>query len=118
MPTCGPSISLLIRARAKLTGVLDYWPRIADPAGDFKALECYGPQFVAEVYEHYQLPRDASFDARRLFYTGHDEVFEFARAIDRGDPARLPLARSRLHPTLPNVPPDEVEILAHRLTRG
>lgn len=74
---------------ATLTGILDYWPRIADPANDFKAFEAYGADFVAAVYERYTLPRDASFDMRRLFYTGHDEVAEFARAIERGDPTRI-----------------------------
>lgn len=74
---------------AKLTGVLDYWPRIADPAVDFKAFEYYGPEFVATVYQQYELLRDESFETRRLFYTGHDEVFEFARAIERGAPAQI-----------------------------
>lgn len=81
---------------AKLTGVLDYWPRIADPARDFKAFEYYGPEFVAAVYQQYQAPRDASFDARRLFYSGHDEVFEFARAIDRGDPTQIAVRQESL----------------------
>lgn len=72
-----------------LTGVIDYWPRIADPASDFKAFEAYGADFVATVYQQYTLPRDESFEARRLFYTGHDEVAELARAIERGIPARI-----------------------------
>ena len=72
-----------------LTGILDYWPRIADPANDFKAFEAYGADFVAAVYQQYTLPRDATFDKRRLFYTGHDHVAELARAIERGDPAQI-----------------------------
>ncbi len=55
--------------RALLTGVLDYWPRIADPARDFKAFEQYGADFCAAVYRAYGLPRDDSFELRRLFYT-------------------------------------------------
>ncbi len=72
-----------------LTGIIDYWPRIADPAKDFKAFEAYGADFVATVCQKYTLPRDASFEARRLFYTGHDEVAELARAIERGNPAQI-----------------------------
>lgn len=81
---------------AKLTGVLDYWPRISDPANDFKAFEHYGSDFVAAVYRHYSLPLDDSFEARRLFYSGHDEVAEFARAIEREDPAQITARRESL----------------------
>jgi hypothetical protein len=59
--------------------------RIADPARDFKAFEYYGKDFVQEVYTHYSLPRDEHFEKRRLFYTGHDEVFELARQLQKGD---------------------------------
>lgn len=81
---------------AKLTGVLDYWPRISDPASDFKAFEHYGSDFVATVYRHYGLPLDDTFEARRLFYTGHDQVAELARAIERGDPVQIAARRRSL----------------------
>ncbi len=74
---------------AKLTGIIDYWPRIADPAHDFKAFEYYGADFVEAVFQQYRLPRDESFEFRRLFYTGHDEVAELARAIERRDHAQI-----------------------------
>jgi aminoglycoside 2''-phosphotransferase len=74
---------------ATLTGVLDYWPRIADPARDLKAFESYGPDFVSAVYQRYTLPRDETFDQRRLFYSGHDAVAELARALAEGDPERI-----------------------------
>lgn len=66
-----------------LAGVIDFGPRIADPANDFKACEHYGREFVDAVYSQYKLAKDPTFDARRLFYTGHDVVFELARAIER-----------------------------------
>ncbi|HSW88625.1 MAG TPA: phosphotransferase [Candidatus Saccharimonadales bacterium] len=72
-----------------LSGVIDFWGRIADPANDFKAFEYYGEDFVKEVYKHYTLPMDEDFNKRRLFYTGHDEVFELARQIEIGDAAKI-----------------------------
>lgn len=72
-----------------LSGVIDFGPRIADAANDFKAFEYYGNDFVQEVYRNYSLPRDKQFDKRRLFYTGHDEVFEFARSIERRDEEKI-----------------------------
>ena len=64
-----------------LAGVIDFWGRINDPARDFKAFEYYGNDFVKEVHKHYSLPVDENFEKRRLFYSGHDEVFEFARQL-------------------------------------
>lgn len=72
-----------------LSGVIDFWGRIADPANDFKAFEYYGKEFVEEVYKNYSLPIDNDFEKRRLFYTGHDEVFEFARQLERGDKEKI-----------------------------
>lgn len=66
-----------------LSGVIDFGPRIADTANDFKAFEHYGNEFVEEIYRNYGLPMDPDFDKRRLFYTGHDLVFELARSIER-----------------------------------
>lgn len=72
-----------------LSGVIDFWGRIADPARDFKAFEYYGNDFVKEVYKHYSLPVDENFEKRRLFYTGHDEVFELARQLKEGNEERI-----------------------------
>lgn len=72
-----------------LSGVIDFWGRISDPANDFKAFEYYGEDFVNEVYKNYSLPLDEDFEKRRLFYTGHDEVFELARQIERGDQGKI-----------------------------
>jgi len=72
-----------------LSGVIDFGPRIADPANDFKAFEYYGSEFVKEVYKNYSLPVDENFEKRRLFYTGHDEVFELARQVERGNQERI-----------------------------
>jgi len=69
----------------KLSGVIDFSWRIADPAGDFKAFEHYGREFVAEVYALYGGTVDPGFEARRLFYTGHDEVFRLVRSCAAGD---------------------------------
>jgi hypothetical protein len=68
-----------------LSGVIDYALRIADPARDFKPFEHYGSDFVDRVCGSYTLPIDEYFDMRRLFYTGHDEVFELVRQIERGN---------------------------------
>lgn len=68
-----------------LSGVIDFGPRIADPANDFKAFEYYGADFVQEVYKSYKVEVDEHFEKRRLFYTGHDEVFELARQIEKKD---------------------------------
>ena len=68
-----------------LSGVIDFGPRIADPANDFKAFEYYGVDFVQEVYKSYGSEVDENFEKRRLFYTGHDEVFELARQIEKGN---------------------------------
>ncbi|HSW97806.1 MAG TPA: aminoglycoside phosphotransferase family protein [Candidatus Saccharimonadales bacterium] len=78
------------------SGVIDFWGRIADPANDFKAFEYYGSDFVKEVYKGYTLPRDENFEKRRLFYTGHDEVFELARSIERGDERKIKICKESL----------------------
>jgi hypothetical protein len=75
---------LIDQQSARVAGVLDYWPRISDPASDFKPFELYGVGFVAAVYQRYTVPRDKSFELRRLFYTGRDQVAELARAIELG----------------------------------
>jgi hypothetical protein len=70
-----------------LVDVIDFAWRIADPAGDFAAFEFYGKRFVDEVYAHYALPVDPEFDDRRLFYSGHDVVFDAMTAMDVNDEA-------------------------------
>ena len=79
-----------------LTGVIDYGLRIADPARDFKPFEHYGSDFVDAVYRSYSPPIDDQFDQRRLFYTGHDEVFELARQIERGNEEQIAQHRRSL----------------------
>lgn len=76
-------------AKHTLSGVIDFWGRIADPANDFKAFEYYGKAFVNDVYKNYSLPIDEEFEKRRLFYTGHDEVFEFARQLQQGNEEKI-----------------------------
>lgn len=89
-----------------LSGVIDFWGRIADPANDFKAFEYYGKDFVNEVYKNYSLPIDEDFEIRRLFYTGHDEVFELARQIEQGDLEKIEERKKslsdyiRIHPII------------------
>lgn len=73
----------------QLVGVIDFTWRIADPAGDFKAFEYYGQEFVAEVYAHYRDTVDPGFERRRLFYTGHDVVLRLVRSYQFGDPAQI-----------------------------
>ncbi len=79
-----------------LSGVIDFAPRIADPANDFKAFEHYGEAFVAEVYANYDAPLDDSFEKRRLYYAGHDEVFLLSQAIETRDPKQIGQARNAL----------------------
>lgn len=79
-----------------LSGVIDFATRIADPANDFKAFEHYGPNFVKDVYANYDMPIDSTFDMRRLFYTGHDMVFDLARAIEEVDAPKIGLADAAL----------------------
>lgn len=79
-----------------LSGVIDFSWRIADPAGDFKAFEYYSQPFVDEVYAYYRHPIDSGFDSRRLFYTGHDEVFELVRSYQVGEAERI----ARYHASL------------------
>jgi aminoglycoside 2''-phosphotransferase len=80
----------------KLSGIIDFATRIADPANDFKAFEHYGPALVKEVYANYSLPVDGTFEMRRLFYTGHDMVFVLARAIEAGNAEEIKLADAAL----------------------
>ncbi len=79
-----------------LSGVIDFNWRVADPAGDFKAFEYYGQSFLDEVYAHYRHPVDPGFDSRRLFYTGHDEVFKAVRSYLAGDSERITASRESL----------------------
>ena len=65
----------------RVTGVIDFWGRIADPANDFKVFESYGRDFVTHVYEAYPLATDEYFEQRRLFYSGHDAMMQLTRAI-------------------------------------
>lgn len=87
-------------ASHELTGVIDFSWRIADPAGDFKAFEYYGRAFIDEVYVHYRGTVDPGFERRRLFYTGHDEVFRLVRSLDAssasGDAAEVARSRASL----------------------
>ncbi|CAA9549705.1 MAG: hypothetical protein AVDCRST_MAG87-764 [uncultured Thermomicrobiales bacterium] len=80
----------------ELAGVIDFTWRIADPANDFKAFDHYGPEFVAEVYAHYGGTVDAGFEARRLFYTGHDVVFRLVRSYAGGDTEAIAEHHARL----------------------
>lgn len=75
--------------RRALAGVIDFAWRIADPAGDFKAFEYYGQEFVDEVYAHYQGAVDPGFERRRRFYTGHDVVFRLVRTYPLGDARQI-----------------------------
>lgn len=79
-----------------LVGVIDFSWRIADPAGDFKTFEYYGQDFVEEAYAHYRGSVDPGFDRRRLFYTGHDQVFRLVRALEANDVADIAGARASL----------------------
>ncbi len=79
-----------------LSGVIDFFWRIADPASDFKAFEHYGPEFVAEVYALYGGTVDPGFEARRLFYTGHDVVFRLVRSYAAGDAGLIARFRTEL----------------------
>ena len=72
-----------------LSGLIDFGLRIHDPANDFKAFEYYGSDFVKGVYKNYSMSTDKDFDSRRLFYTGHDEVFELGRWLDRGNQNKI-----------------------------
>lgn len=73
----------------ELTGIIDFWGRIADPASDFKAFEYYGQEFVREVYRTYTHSVDDDFERRRLFYTGRDEVHELARQLTLGNQDKI-----------------------------
>ncbi len=53
----------------KLSGIIDFSLRIADPANDFKSFHRYGGLFLETVYEQYS-PVDEYFDKRRAFYSG------------------------------------------------
>lgn len=83
-------------ASHELTGVIDFGWRIADPASDFRAFEYYGRAFVDEVYANYRGTVDSGFERRRLFSTGHDEVFRLVRSLDAGDGADIASARASL----------------------
>lgn len=67
-----------------LSGIIDFAPRIADPANDFKYFDRYGAAFLQEVYRHY---RDVEpwFDERRTFYAADLLVSNLNRAIEYGD---------------------------------
>ena len=78
-----------------IAGIIDFGEE-SDPANDFKAFEYYGKNFVKEVYKNYSLPVDEDFEKRRLFYTGHDEVFEFARQLEKGNPEKIQLHKRSL----------------------
>ena len=80
----------------RVSGVIDFSWRITDPAGDFKAFEYYSPAFLDEVYAHYHHPVDPEFDSRRLFSTGHDEVFALVRALASRDATRITRHRASL----------------------
>ena len=75
--------------KEKLTGIVDFSLRIADPARDFKPIEYYGKYFVKQTYESYGIEIDDLFDQRRLFYTLFDEVFETNRAQEEKDKVKF-----------------------------
>lgn len=68
----------------KLKGIIDFSPRIADPANDFKFFDRYSKAFLKAVYEQY-LPVDVYFDERRKFYAGNLPVASLYQSIERND---------------------------------
>lgn len=68
----------------RLSGVIDFSLRIADPANDFKVFDGYGEAFLKAVYENY-LPVDEYFDKRRAFYAGNLPGANLYQAIERND---------------------------------
>lgn len=62
-----PKHILIDEKRHRLTGIIDFSLKVADPAGDFSYFDRYGDLFLKTVYEHYP-GQDDDFDERRAFH--------------------------------------------------
>ncbi|CAN5189553.1 hypothetical protein BH23CHL1_BH23CHL1_25900 [soil metagenome] len=71
-----------------LNGVIDFSPRIADPANDFKCFDRYGEAFLREAYAQYG-EVDETFDKRREFYAANLPVNNLWQAIESGNDERV-----------------------------
>ena len=81
--------------QSALYGIIDFSPRIADPANDFKCLDRYGNGFLQTVYEQYG-PVDEMFDERRRFYAADLLVNNLWQAITGGSKALIEKQRREL----------------------
>jgi aminoglycoside 2''-phosphotransferase len=64
-----PKHILLSANKKTLVGIIDFADRsLDDPAFDFCELLVYGKEFLAEVYKHYQGPKDKNFLHRAELY--------------------------------------------------
>ncbi len=68
----------------RLSGIIDFGPRIADPANDFKQFDIYGEEFLSTVYDNYP-PVDKYFDKRRQFYANDLPVANLYLSVERND---------------------------------
>jgi aminoglycoside 2''-phosphotransferase len=75
---------LIDEKKHRLSGIIDFTLRIADPANDFKYFDRYGKAFLKNVYDTY-LPVDEYFDERRKFYAGDLVVANVYQAVERHD---------------------------------
>lgn len=78
-----------------LNGVIDFSPRIADPANDFKCFDRFGAAFLREAYAYYAYV-DETFDQRRQFYATDLPVNNLYQAIESGDEERINGMRQEL----------------------
>lgn len=78
-----------------LGGVIDFSPRIADPAYDFKFFDRYGEAFLKTVYENYPSVGEY-FDDRRRFYAGNLPVANLYQSIERNDKSMVALRLKQL----------------------
>lgn len=83
-----------VRSHA-LNGIIDFSPRIADPANDFKCFDRYGAAFLGEAYAQYG-EVDEHFDKRREFYAADLPVNNLYQAIESGDEERIDAMRQEL----------------------
>ncbi len=82
-------VHIIVDAKSHaLNGVIDFSPRIADPANDLKCFDRYGEAFLREAYAQYG-EADETFDKRREFYAANLPVNNLWQAIESGNDERV-----------------------------
>lgn len=92
-----PEHILIDKNTHKLSGIIDFSLRIADPAYDFSYFDRYGKQFLEEILQNYSLSKsDETFAIRKRFYAARLGFSVLSQAMER-DKEKIPEIVEQIH---------------------